>query len=212
MTNCMELSDIKFRGLLSSVVSVVDNDKFISRNIYHYCNKCYLVLGGATSDGDYFIRSYLWTSSDSAAMRAIHQDCSDCYPGFIGDLDSIFPGVVSSTYTGLIDYFKRNLNEHVLESASYRVDDGIFIHKKIETKKYVLFFLSLIWWRPIIRTLCCLNFVSELLFCFSLIANLIMAINKGATYAAGSAVIVRCGFYCDLLLAGFGYDGTPSER
>ena len=35
-------------------------------------------------------------------------------------------------------------------------------------------------------------------------ANLIMTTKKGATYAAGNAVIVRCCFYCDLLLASLG--------
>lgn len=140
MTNCTELGNIKFRDLLSSVIPAVDNDKFISRNIYHYCEGYYLVLGGAVSDGGCFIRSYLRASSDSAAMRAINQDCNDCYPEVIGDLDGVFPGVISPTYAGLIDYFKGSLNEHVLESASYRVDDGTFIYKKIETKNYIFFF------------------------------------------------------------------------
>ena len=140
MTNCMELSDIKFRDLLSSVIPVIDDDKFISRNIYNCCEGYYLVLGGTVTGGDCFIRSYLRASSDNAAMRAINQDRYDFFPEVISDLDSILPDVISSTYAGLIDYFKGNLNEHVLESASYRIDDGAFVHKKIETKKYIFFF------------------------------------------------------------------------
>ena len=140
MTNYIKFEAIKFRDLLSSVIPVIDNEKFISRNIYHCFDRYYLVLGGSVADGGCFIRSYLWAPSDGAAMRAINQDCNECHLEVIGNLDGIIPDITSLAYAGLIDYFKGNLNERVMESASYRIDDGVFVHKKIETEKYIFFF------------------------------------------------------------------------
>jgi hypothetical protein len=140
MINCVDLNGVKFRDLLSRVVSVCDRDRFISKNIYHYGEGYYLIVGNAVSDGDYFIRSILWASSGAAARRAVNQEFIDLNPKSIEDIGFIIYDFSVSSYADLIDYFKFRLKEKVIESASYHLDDGIFVHKKIETKKYIFFF------------------------------------------------------------------------
>lgn len=137
---------LKSAAPLSAVLNgeVVD-DLFISSKLYSLGDDFYLYL----SSSSYIKRSIgteepvvvgvLWAPSHAAALRAVADNLED---------DDFSKGLVPECFflvngcSGYGDFLceLRRVDEHVIEAASYRFKDGLFVFRYINGGGYKIFF------------------------------------------------------------------------
>lgn len=141
------LEDINFRDDLKKVVHNIEESNFVSSNIYKYKDNFYFIVSNFIEEknaygDDFYIRSYFWAESDFAARRAFSDDIEN-FSKSSNDLNKILISNLSDfRYSEILKWIKKSLKISFTESASYRISDGAFVHKKIETKMHTFYFLN----------------------------------------------------------------------
>jgi hypothetical protein len=141
------LMSLKKLTPLSDAVGKIDTAAFLGKSLYRIDSGIYLYLtkfggGGANTEGP-FLSGIFCAPDDRAMLRAAAMNIEEDSGSLLSPPAEFLPAKVPPEYGAILTWLKNMRPNVCQESASYRIaDDGLFVHRTIETERFTFYFRS----------------------------------------------------------------------
>ncbi len=145
MSDLVEWLGVEKWAPITDVIGYSEGE-IVSKYLYKFNERVYLLLSDFSGpnfrdgNGAKYVTAVGFCGGEGAARRAFNGEI-EADDGTTLRIEDIIIGLKDAKYLSILEFARNNQSRIVQETASYRIArDGAFIHRKIETEKWIFYF------------------------------------------------------------------------